>query len=275
MSSYSAKGIFKGPFKSLRLAGLAALLALAPGCRQDMHDQPRYEPLEPSTFFEDGRGSRPPVEGTVARGSLREDSEFFTGRAGGNGRAGGAAQGQQPSNIGTTETGTTSVSGTGAGGTGATRGTTMTGGAALTNQGAAQSSDVFAQYEGFVTAFPYPVTKEVLDRGEERYNIFCSVCHSRTGDGNGMVVRRGYRKPPSFHEDRLRQAPVGYYFDVITNGFGAMPDYSAQITARDRWAIIAYLRALQRSFQGTPADVPPDQRDRLNSAGQGQEGRQQ
>lgn len=271
MSSYSAKAIFKGRFKSLRLAGLAALLALAPGCRQDMHDQPRYEPLEPSTFFEDGRGSRPPVEGTVARGSLREDSEFFTGRTGGNRPAGGANQGQQPSNIGTTETGTTSASGTSAGAAGAV----TTGGAALTNRSAARSSEVFAQYEGFVTVFPFPVTKEVMDRGEERYNIFCSVCHSRTGDGNGMVVRRGYRKPPSFHEDRLRQAPVGYYFDVITNGFGAMPDYSAQITARDRWAIIAYLRALQRSFQGTPADVPPDQRDRLNSEGQGQEGKQQ
>ena len=95
-----------------------------------------------------------------------------------------------------------------------------------------------------------------MARGQERFDIYCSPCHGRTGEGDGMVVRRGYRRPPSFHEDRLRDAPVGHFFDVITNGFGAMPDYAAQITAADRWAIVAYIRALQLSEHATLADVP-------------------
>ena len=95
--------------------------------------------------------------------------------------------------------------------------------------------------------FPFPVTKEVLERGQKRFNIYCSPCHDRLGNGDGMIVRRGYRHPPSYHIDRLRQVPNGYIFDVITNGFGAMPDYAAQIPPRDRWAIVAYIRALQFS----------------------------
>jgi Cytochrome C oxidase, cbb3-type, subunit III len=103
---------------------------------------------------------------------------------------------------------------------------------------------------------PFPVTREVLARGQERFNIYCSPCHSELGDGNGMIVQRGYRRPPSYHIDRLRQAPLGHFFDVITNGFGAMPDYASQIQPRDRWAIIAYIRALQYS-QNAPANVVP------------------
>jgi mono/diheme cytochrome c family protein len=113
------------------------------------------------------------------------------------------------------------------------------------------------------TMFPFPIDERTLRRGQERFDIFCSPCHARTGEGDGMVVRRGYRRPPSYHDDRLRSAPVGHFFDVITNGFGAMPDYAAQIRAEDRWAIAAYIRVLQLSAHATLDDVPPDQRGRL------------
>ena len=107
------------------------------------------------------------------------------------------------------------------------------------------------------------VDAPVMTRGRERFNIYCSPCHGRTGQGDGMVVRRGYRRPPSMHQDRLRDAPAGHFFDVITNGFGAMPDYAAQIKAEDRWAIIAYVRALQLSEHATLADVPSSDRARI------------
>jgi len=110
-----------------------------------------------------------------------------------------------------------------------------------------------------------PVTQETLDRGQQRFDIFCTPCHGRTGDGDGMVVRRGYRPPPSWHSDRLRAMPVGYFFDVMTNGFGAMPDYRAQIPVADRWAIVAYIRALQLSRHATIDDVPPAERGSLEA----------
>jgi mono/diheme cytochrome c family protein len=108
---------------------------------------------------------------------------------------------------------------------------------------------------------PFPVTKEVLERGRERYNIFCAPCHSRVGDGNGFVPSRGFaRMPPSFHIVRLQKAPLGYFYDVITEGFGIMPDYASQIPPRDRWDIVAYVRALQLSQNATKADVPDGQK---------------
>jgi mono/diheme cytochrome c family protein len=113
------------------------------------------------------------------------------------------------------------------------------------------------------TAFPFPVDENVMARGQERYDIYCSPCHGRTGAGDGMVVRRGYRPPPSLHVDRLRLSPAGHFFDVMTTGFGAMPDYAAQIGAEDRWAIVAYIRALQLSEHATVADVPADKRGAL------------
>jgi mono/diheme cytochrome c family protein len=187
----------------LKLIVCLAAFALA-GCRQDMHDAPRYEPLEASTFFADGRSARVPVANTVARGQLREDSLLYEGKING------------------------------------------------------QLAD----------EFPMPVTADVMARGQERFNVFCSPCHGRTGQGNGMVVQRGFRAPPSYHEDRLRNAPVGYFFDVMTHGFGAMQDYSAQVPIADRWAIAAYIRALQYSQHATVDDVPVDQRAVLD-AGQG------
>ena len=117
------------------------------------------------------------------------------------------------------------------------------------------------------TAFPFAVSHDDLDRGQQRFNVYCAPCHGRTGEGNGMVVQRGYRQAASYHIDRLRQAPVGYLFDVITNGFGAMPDYKAQIPVRDRWLIVAYVRALQLSHNASATDVPADELKKLNGGG--------
>ena len=184
----------------LAIAALGAVLLTA-ACRQDMHDAPRYEPLEASTFFGDGQSSRPLLAGTVARGLLRDDDHLYTGKVQG----------------------------------------------------------VLAE------TFPMPVTEDVMARGQERFDVFCSVCHGRTGVGDGMIVQRGFRQPPSLHEARLRDAPVGYFFDVITNGFGAMQDMAAQVPVTDRWAIAAYIRALQVSQSATEADVPADRRPELDA----------
>jgi mono/diheme cytochrome c family protein len=170
------------------------------GCRQDMHDQPKYIPLRQSSFFGDERSARPIVAGTVARGQLHDDALLFTGKV--------------------------------------------------------DNADA--------TVFPYAVDAHVMARGRERFDIYCAPCHGRTGEGDGMIVRRGYRHPPTFHQDRLRTAPVGHFFDVITNGFGAMPDYATQIPPADRWAIVAYLRALQLSAHATMNDVPADKRAGLD-----------
>jgi mono/diheme cytochrome c family protein len=115
--------------------------------------------------------------------------------------------------------------------------------------------------------FPLPVNQELLERGEERYQIFCTPCHGLQGDGNGLIAMRGMKHPPSYHQDRLRQVPNGYLYDVVTNGFGAMLGYSAQIPPRDRWAIISYVRALQLSRNAHVADLPGDVREKLNSGG--------
>jgi mono/diheme cytochrome c family protein len=181
---------------------VVGLALLAGACRQDMHDQPKYKPLAPSAFFADGKAARTPVKGTVARGQLRAEEAFYTGRAGGE----------------------------------------------------------------RVTRIPLAVTRSLVERGRERYRIFCSPCHGGLGDGQGMVVRRGFRQPPSFHQDRLREAPPGHYFDVITHGFGAMASYASRIPPEDRWAIIAYVRALQLSQRARLEDVPPERRKELESA---------
>jgi mono/diheme cytochrome c family protein len=177
---------------AVALSGLSA-------CRQDMHDQPKYVPFRASTFFADGLSARPPVEGTVARGQLRDDTLLHTGRIGGS----------------------------------------------------------------LADVFPFAVDERIMERGRERYDIHCSPCHARTGAGDGMVVQRGYRQPPPLDSDRLRAAPPGHFFDVITNGFGAMPDYASQIRVEDRWAIAAFIRALQLSGRATLDDVPPDRRGSL------------
>jgi mono/diheme cytochrome c family protein len=174
---------------------------LLTGCRQDMHDQPKYKPYRGSDFFGDGRSARPLPEGTVARGHLREDAHLFTGRVNGQ----------------------------------------------------------------LATTFPLPVTEAVLARGRERYGIYCTPCHGLAGYGDGMVVARGFRRAASFHVDRLRESPPGYFYDAIANGFGAMPSYAAQIPVEDRWAIVAYVRALQLSQHATVQDVPPEKRGELGA----------
>jgi hypothetical protein len=218
---------------TLTLCALALLLA---GCRQDMHNQPKYRPLRSSDFFADGQASRPLVAGTVARGDLREDWRFYTGKISkGAGPASVSGTVSQPPDA-------RAVSGT--------------------------SGQPVQRLRGYLEVFPFPITPQVLDRGQDRYNAFCTPCHDRVGTGQGMVVRRGYRRPPSFHIDRLREAPVGYFFDVITNGFGAMPDYAAQIPPQDRWAIIAFLRALQLSQQAPLTFLPESERQKLKAGGQ-------
>jgi mono/diheme cytochrome c family protein len=229
------------------------------GCRQDMHDQPKYRPLRPIDQFgsiNDGRSARPLVDGTVARDELREDVEFYTGKLRQAPQSGSSGTTQQPV-APTMQSGQTS-------------------GQAESMQSGQTSGQTSGQiYQGFVAEFPMPITAADLDRGQERFNIYCSVCHGFLGDGSGMIVKRGFRKPPSFHDDRLRNAPVGYFFDVQTNGFGAMPDYASQIPPEDRWRIIAYIRALQLSQRATIADVPPSERDKLNGGAQQQGGESQ
>jgi len=198
---------------------LALLLCLVlSGCRQQMTDQPYYRPLEWTAFFADEQSARHPPAGTVARGQLRIDPHLY----------GGKTQAVPPG--------------------------------AYTDRmaGPDGKSPVMPTIEQiqripYAAEFPFPVTLEVLQRGRERFLIYCAVCHGPLGYGDGPVVQRGFTEPPTYHSDRLRAAPVGYFYDVITEGLGSMPDYSTQIPPEDRWAIIAYLRALQLS-QHAPLD---------------------
>ena len=193
-------------------------------CRRDMQDQPKAIAYRESSFFRDGLSSRPLVPGTVARGYLRADREFYLGKK----ANAAAAPAGQPAPTGSP----------------ATSGTTTT---------------ATSLYPDDVETFPIPIDKAAIDRGQQRYEIYCSVCHGMTGNGDGMIARRGFNKPlpASYHQDRLRQAPVGHFFDAMTNGWGAMPSYAAQIPVEDRWKIIAYIRALQLSQMPAQAESTP------------------
>lgn len=169
---------------------LMLLVLLVAGCKQDMADMPRYDPLERSGDFADGMSARMPVPGTVAR-----DADLSA----------------TPDKI------------------------------------------------------PYPITMALLKRGQQRFDIFCSPCHGRTGDGNGMVVQRGFPAPPTYHQDALRGASDRHFFDVITNGHGAMYSYAARVPPPDRWAIVAYIRALQVSRDVPAATLPQELRSRLDA----------
>ncbi len=175
------------------------IIAATAACRRDMQDQPKYTPLQPSSFFVDGRSARPIPANTIARGHLNDEDAFHTG----------------------------------------------------------------AENGAFLDSIPVALSRPVLERGRQRYDIYCAPCHSGLGDGNGMIARRGFKIPANFHTDRLRQAPPGYIFQVISNGYGAMPDYSHQINVNDRWAIVAYVKALQLSRNATAADVPPEAKSKL------------
>lgn len=183
------------------LSALLATLAVT-GCRQDMNDQHRVEPMEVNAFFEDGRGDRPPVPGTVARGQLRTNTVYYAG---------------------------------------------------MTADGK------------LVTQNPVAVTPELLARGRERFDIFCAVCHDRVGTGQGQIVRRGFKQPQTFHSDRLREVGDGYYFDVMTRGFGSMYSYADRVPVEDRWAIVAYIRALQLSQNADMKLLTDDERAKLAS----------
>jgi hypothetical protein len=184
--------------RTLLFAAAASCVLVLSGCdrlRQDMATQPKYKPLSPTDFFQDGRSERPLLENTVARGSLAND-EYMV----------------------------------------------------------AKDSNTY----------PLKVDEALLDRGKERYGAFCTPCHGLQGDGNGMVALRGMKHPPSYHTDRLRESPNGYFYDVISNGFGQMYGYAAQIPPRDRWAIVAYVRALQLSRNAHAAELPADLRQKLS-----------
>ena len=168
----------------------AALLGLA-GCRQDMHNQPKFYYQRGTSFYADGRSARPQVQNTVARNQADSGSYLRTGFV--NGKEG--------------------------------------------------------------DGMPFPVTQDLLERGQQSYNVFCQPCHSRVGNGAGIIVQRGYRPAGNFHTDRLRAMPLGHFFNVISNGWGAMPDYAGQVSVEERWAIVAYVRALQLSQNAETADA--------------------
>jgi len=197
----------------------ANCLLLTAACRRDMQDQPKAIAYRESSFYKDGTGSRPLVEGTVPRGYLREGRAFYLGK-----------KATAPSTTSAPQTPATAVA----------------------------ANSQAGLYPDDVETIPMQITKEDLDRGQERYNIYCSVCHGKTGYGDGMVARRGFNKPSpaNYHQDRLRQAPVGHFFDVMTNGWGAMPSYAQQVSVEDRWRIVAYVRALQLS-QMQPSSPQP------------------
>jgi mono/diheme cytochrome c family protein len=211
----------------LRLLAPALLLG-ATGCRQEMASQPRYRPLDESRFFPDGSSARLPVPGTVARGS--EQATGF----------------RAPDNNDWA------------------RASLVVGHGSQSPLGALGATQGWMFY---TEVFPLPITEKVLQRGQERFNIYCAVCHDRSGSGRGMIVQRGFTKPPSFHTDlsrglklrginvKLIDAPVGYYFEVIRRGFGAMPDYASQVAPADRWAITAYIRVLQFSQRAGLSEV--------------------
>ncbi|CAN5767360.1 cytochrome c [soil metagenome] len=189
--------------KVIAIAGLFCCLLFLIACgNPEMKDQKKYEPLEPSTFYPDGKSARELMPNTVARGDLRTDTLLYAGLENGK----------------------------------------------------------------LAETFPFTITQGVLARGQQRYNIFCAPCHGYDGYGKGMIVQRGFSPPPSFHQDNLRNAPIGHFFDVITNGFGAMYSYGDRVPPGDRWAIIAYIRALQLSQNAKLSDVPPEAKTTLDAS---------
>lgn len=230
-----------------------------------MQDQPRYEAYEPSKSFGDGLSSRPYVEGTVARGYRDINTSYYTGKNTTGATTGGGAQGLMSGNalqttMANAQGGNAGALGTGGGDVnarGQNAGANVPNGAGGTAGGAGAQSGT----PGSINEFPFPITEKDLDRGGERFEIYCAMCHGATGYGDGMIVRRGFRRPPSLHDDRLRNENVGHFFDVITNGWGAMPDYAQMIPVEDRWKIIAYIRALQLSQNTPAAEVPENLRN--------------
>lgn len=228
-----------------------ALLLIASACRNDMHDQPRYKPLAASALFADGAAARPPVPGTVKRGHTAHIRAFYTGKTGEPTRWLAAIDQMAPP-------------------PGEPDKQQLAAWRAISAAGAAGGADP-RQEESFINALPEtlgPLSEALLVRGRERFEIYCAVCHDRTGSGNGMIVQRGFLRPPTFHSQRLRSARLGHFFDVISNGFGAMPSLASQLRPADRWAVVAYIRALQLSQYAHLEELPPAMRQALTPAGQ-------
>jgi mono/diheme cytochrome c family protein len=216
----------------------------------DMQDQPKYKTFRAGDkkFSSDGASVRAPVEGTVPRqkGEYRDREDYLLTGKMGNSNSGSIVQ-QQASQSAQMLSTSGSVVGNTAGGVPGAREAAATGGPDI---------------------FPVTIDRAALERGQQRFNIYCSICHGLTGEGDGMVVRRGYRKPPSYYEDRLQEGttPAAHFFDVITNGWGAMPSYAEQIPAEDRWKIIAYIRALQLSRRLKLDELSPEDRAEAQKA---------
>lgn len=247
---------------------LAACCLLSGGCRQDMQDTPRYEAYEAGSekFSERGQASRTLVEGTVPRGFLREDALLYTGRAAGAQGSGGAAAGGAGGAGGAQGVGVMPGAGAGAGAISPGSGAGSVPGAVnVRGNVAGGAPGAGATGMSGPDVFPFPVDKAALDRGRERFNAFCAMCHGEAGDGDGMIPRRGFQRPPSFHDDRLQEgsADAGHFFDVITNGWGAMPAYAYMIPPEDRWRIIAYVRALQLSRRLNQSELTEEQRRKV------------
>jgi mono/diheme cytochrome c family protein len=220
------------PFSRNGLLVIAACACFGlAGCQQKMAAPAYYPPLGESSFFADGRASRPLVPGTIARGHLRTDVARYTGKK------------QQTSGL--------------------ARSTTVIG--AGPNPVAAAAA--VTTYPDDVETFPFAITEADMARGKERYTIYCAVCHDALGYGQGKIVERGYTPPPSYHIERLRRAPVGHFFQVITNGYGSMPDYKEQVPPHDRWAIAAYIRALQLSQHFPEQELSQDMRQEWQKQG--------
>jgi mono/diheme cytochrome c family protein len=228
--------------RRLRAPSLAILICLAActGCEQKMASQPSYRPLVRSRFFADGRASRPLVAGTISRDAAELNPMLISGRK--------------------TATSSVTVPNT------------------ANSSRASTQSPTGIRPDEFVTEFPIQVTRDVLARGQERYTVYCAMCHDSAGTGSGKIVQRGFTKPPSYLADNsrqlarsgyqvpLREVPVGYLFDVATNGYGAMADYAVQVSPRDRWAIAAYIRTLQLSQSIPLDDLPPNMRNEATKA---------
>lgn len=212
------------------LWSLLAVVIVASGCQQKMADQPSFTTFEACDYFEDGRSARPLVEGTVARGHLRIDRVFFTG---------GSQQAEQR----------------------------LPGDENPTPAAARKSAKGFNESRAFVQDFPISITEAVLVHGLNRFTIYCAPCHDPLGTGRGKIVQRGYTQPPSYHIDRLRDAPVGRLYAIVSEGYGSMPSYGAQIPPEDRWAIVAYVRALQLSQHFPKDELTPAMRTALARKG--------
>jgi mono/diheme cytochrome c family protein len=277
--TFRVRRVLRSVIVSRRVAAYCLLLTayclLSVGCRIDMQDQPRYEYYEAGDrkFFPDGASSRPLVEGTVPRqtkGEYRDREDYFF-----TGKMVGAAAGKTAALPGVGAQGGAQTGGMGTAQPLSSIGISLNALAgASANVGGNSAGGVPGAREAAATGgpdnFPFTIDETALLRGQQRFQIFCSACHGLTGEGDGMIVRRGFRRPPSFYDDRLQEGvtPAAHFFDVITNGWGAMPDYASQIPVEDRWKIIAYLRALQLSRRLKMEDLSEEERNKVLSGAQ-------